>query len=316
LKGQNMPARYLVTGGCGFIGSHLVDALIGKGIDVVVLDDLSTGRQQNLNPSAKLVTGDIRDRVLLESALSGCDGVFHLAAIASVPKCTQQWYDSHTVNLSASVSIFERAAELRIPVVYASSSAIYGDASRTPILEDDPKRPISAYGADKYAMELHAAAGANTRGLKAFGLRFFNIYGPRQDPSSPYSGVIAIFMKNAAEGKPLFIHGNGGQTRDFVHVSDAVEACISAMENLRERSSGASEISNVCTGHATTIRELAEGVLSLTSISTEISFGPARVGDIRASVGDPSYLISVLGTAAKVNLSQGLKSILNSDDTM
>ncbi|MFC4172177.1 NAD-dependent epimerase/dehydratase family protein [Microvirga sp. GCM10011540] len=307
-----MPERFLLTGGCGFIGSHLAEALVGDGAEVVVLDNLSTGHRSNLTEAAELIVGDIRDGSLLQEAARGCTGIFHLAAVASVPKCTQQWRDSHSINLSASVGIFELAAEHNIPVVYASSSAIYGDVDRTPIEEDAPKRPISAYGADKYAMELHAAAGARTRDLRSFGLRFFNIYGPRQDPHSPYSGVIAVFMRNALNGAPVLIHGTGDQVRDFVFVADAVKACRRAMERLLDQRTASAEISNVCTGQATSIRKLADSVADLVQPGLTVANGPARAGDIMISVGDPSRLKDILGLMPSTSLREGLQSIIAS----
>lgn len=306
-----MSKRYLVTGGCGFIGSHLAEALIADGADVVVIDNLSTGHRENLTREAELVVGDVRDHGLLKSLSKKCDGIFHLAAIASVPRCTQEWHTSHGINLSASIDIFEMATESKIPVVYASSSAIYGNAQKTPIGEDDPKMPISAYGADKYAMELHALAGARTRGLRSFGLRFFNIYGPRQDPHSPYSGVIAVFTKRALTGAPVLIHGDGDQVRDFVYVSDAVEACQAAMERLHRQHSAAAEISNVCTGQATSIQSLAHTITGLIRPGLSVSNGPERPGDIKKSIGDPSRLADMLGVKATTSLPEGLRLMLS-----
>ncbi|MGO4705698.1 NAD-dependent epimerase/dehydratase family protein [Microvirga sp. 2MCAF38] len=307
-----MAERYLVTGGCGFIGSHLVDALIAGGADVVVLDNMSTGRYENLATTADLVVGDVRNRALLRKVAAGCDGIFHLAAIASVPKCSRQWHTSHTVNLSASIGLFELASEKALPVVYASSSAIYGDAAHTPIEEEDQKRPISPYGADKFAMELHAYAGARVRKLNSFGLRFFNIYGPRQDPGSPYSGVIAIFMQRALEGKPILIHGDGRQTRDFVYVGDAVAACCAAMRRLMNRTDIAADVSNVCTGQGTTIRTLVEYISQVLHRPLEVINGPARAGDILTSVGDPSRLSALLNFKLKTPLLVGLEALLPS----
>lgn len=309
-RGRSVPKRFLMTGGCGFIGSHLAEALLADGASVVVLDNLSTGRRQNLSDDAELIVGDVRDHSVLYAASKGCDGIFHLAAIASVPRCTQQWHDSHSVNLSASIDIFEMASEHDLPVVYASSSAIYGDAERTPIREDDPKHPISAYGADKYAMELHAEAGARTRNLRSFGLRFFNIYGPRQDPHSPYAGVIAAFMRRAMDRAPVLIHGDGEQVRDFVYVTDAVKACRAAMDSLQQLSTPVAEVSNVCTGKATSIRFLADSIAELVCPGLTVSNSPARAGDIRTSIGDPSRLAHVLGLKPSTSLRDGLQSIL------
>ncbi|WP_112662539.1 NAD-dependent epimerase/dehydratase family protein [Microvirga flavescens] len=302
--------RYLVTGGCGFIGSHLVDALIAGGADVVVLDNMSTGRFENLSIAADLVVGDVRNRTLVRKVATGCDGIFHLAAIASVPKCTKQWHAAHTVNLSSSIGVFEVASDRDLPVVYASSSAVYGDAPHTPIDEEDQKRPISPYGADKLAMELHAYAGARVRGLNSFGLRFFNIYGPRQDASSPYSGVVSIFMQKALQEQPLLINGDGRQTRDFVFVGDAVAACCAAMRRIQNRSDAAAEVSNVCTGQGTSIRTLAEYISQLLHRPLELTNGPARAGDILTSVGSTSRLSTLLNFKPKTPLLVGLEALL------
>ncbi|WP_210485149.1 NAD-dependent epimerase/dehydratase family protein [Microvirga antarctica] len=301
-----MSKRYLVTGGCGFIGSHLAEALVRDGSQVTVLDNLSSGRTENLPEGAKLIVGDIRNRSDVMEAARDCDGIFHLAAIASVPKCTQEWHASHEVNLSASVGLFELATERDIPVVYASSSAIYGDVDTTPIGEDTPKQPISAYGVDKYGMELHAFAGARTRGLRSFGLRFFNIYGPRQDPTSPYSGVIAVFMRNAQESRPIVVHGDGGQIRDFVYVTDAVKAVRLAMAELEVDSEPTAQVSNVCTGRPTSIRQLADTVTNLIRPGLEITTSAARAGDILKSIGNPSRLQSLLGFTPSTLLADGL----------
>jgi UDP-glucose 4-epimerase len=249
----------------------------------------------------------------LAQASEGCRGIFHLAAIASVPKYTQQWRDSHSINLSASIGVFELAAGLNIPVVYASSSAVYVNVERTPIGEDDPKLPISAYEAGKYAMELHASAGARNRELRSFGLRFFNIYGPRQDPTSRYSGVIAVLMRRALDGAPVIIHGSGEQVRDFVYVADAVEACRAAMERLQGQQAASAEVSNVCTGKATSIQMLATSISALVRPYLSVSNGPARTGDIMSSVGDPSRLTGALGVKLSVTLQDGLRSILAGD---
>jgi UDP-glucose 4-epimerase len=192
--------RYLVTGGCGFIGSHLVDRLVARGAAVRVLDDLSTGTTAFLPERVELLEGSCADRQLVREATRDIDGCFHLAAVASVPRCNQAWLDSHHVNLSATVTLFELASagDGQFPVVYASSAAVYGDRQEVPLAEHLPIRPCSPYGADKAACELHARAGASVRGLAAVGLRFFNVYGPRQNPDSPYSGVISAFAGRMA----------------------------------------------------------------------------------------------------------------------
>ena len=181
---------YLVTGGAGFIGSHLCDALIARGDSVRVLDDLSTGRRANLPEGAELIVGDIADPETAWRATEGVDGCFHLAAIASVERATKDWLGTHRANLTGAITIFDaiRRHGTKVPVVYASSAAVYGDCRTIPIRETAARRPLSAYGADKYGCELHAITASHVHGIPTVGLRFFNVYGPRQDPKSPYSG--------------------------------------------------------------------------------------------------------------------------------
>ena len=194
-------ATYLVTGGCGFIGSHLCSALRGAGHRVRVLDDLSTGVAANLAPGADLVRGDVADAGLVRRAMDGAAGCFHLAAIASVERGTRDWLGTHRVNLSGAVAVLEAAARLGgVPVVYASSAAVYGDCEALPLAEDAPTRPLSAYGADKLGCEQHARVAGVVHGVPTLGLRFFNVFGPRQDPGSPYSGVISIFCERLSRG--------------------------------------------------------------------------------------------------------------------
>ena len=219
---------YLVTGGAGFIGSHLCDALIGRGDSVRVLDDLSTGHRANLPDGVDLVVGDIADPETASRATAGVDGCFHLAAIASVERGINDWLGTHRANLTGAIAIFEaiRRHGTKVPVVYASSAAVYGDSRTLPIPETAERRPLSAYGADKLGCELHAVTASHVHGIPTVGLRFFNVYGPRQDPKSPYSGVISIFCERILNGMPIQIYGDGAQTRDFIHVSDVVAALL------------------------------------------------------------------------------------------
>lgn len=296
---------YLITGGCGFIGSHLAEAVIASGHKARILDDLSTGKLENAPKGAEVIVGDICDPQALERAMKGVAGVYHLAAIASVQKCVHEWRASTEVNLLGSVAVMEAAAKRRLPFVYASSAAIYGDAP-APVAVTAQARPLSAYGVDKYAMELHAAAAAITQGGRGFGVRFFNIYGPRQDPNSPYSGVIAIFLKRLMAREPLTIFGDGRQTRDFVYVSDAVRACMAGMVSLELDSSPRSHVENVCHGRGVTLLELANVLGEALRVTVNIAHEPARAGDIRQSWGEPSQLLRALGAAPRVSLADGL----------
>src|ERR1700733_8992720 len=225
-------STYLATGGAGFIGSHLCEALVARGDTVRVLDDLSTGHRRNLPPTATLIVGDVADPATVAQAVDQVDGCFHLAAIASVERGVTDWLGTHRANLTGTVTVFDaiRRQGNKIPVVYASSAAVYGDAVTVPIAEAEPCVPLSAYGADKYACEMHARVASHVHAIPTTGLRFFNVYGPRQDPRSPYSGVISIFCERVIRGAPIDVFGDGSQTRDFVYVADVVAALLSAME--------------------------------------------------------------------------------------
>ena len=305
-----MRQRYLVTGGCGFIGSHLVDALIAEGCAVRVLDDLSTGTRALLPATAELIVGDIGDPRVIRQALREVDGCFHLAAIASVARSNECWLDSHHTNLSATVGLFEAACGAEggaVPVVYASSAAVYGDHPELPLHEELPPRPLSPYGADKTACELHARAGARVRGLVSAGMRLFNVYGPRQRPGSPYSGVITTFADRVARGERLELHGDGEQTRDFVFVEDVTRALLAVMRRLEDGGrEPRAEVYNVCSGSPTRVRDLADRVVALGGRPVPIAQVPARSGDIRHSVGSPARLAEAVGIRPGTGLDRGL----------
>lgn len=303
-------ARYLVTGRAGFIGSHLTEVLLRVGQEVCVLDNLSTGRRGNVPANADFILGDIRDQSLLREVMAQVDGCFHLAAIASVQASTEHWWETHQINLGGAVNVFEAASGATggpLPVVYASSAAVYGDCPRSPLAEDAPARPLTAYGADKLGCELHARAGATTHGLGSIGLRFFNVYGPRQDPRSPYSGVISVFAERFLNNAPVAIHGDGEQTRDFVYVGDVCAALWSAMLHVGP---GAAEAYNVCTGREVSVRQLADTICRLVGSSARVTHGDARPGDIRRSIGDPQRLVARLGKGPAMPLEAGLKLTL------
>ncbi len=303
-------AHYLVTGGCGFIGSHLADRLIADGHWVTILDNLSTGRLENKPPAARLVVGDVADPEAVRQAMEGMDGVFHLAAVASVQRARELWAETHRTNLSGAVTVFEaaRADGTRppLPVVYASSAAVYGDNPETPLREDSATRPLSAYGADKLGCELHARVAWEGHAVPTVGFRFFNVYGPRQDPGSPYSGVISIFARRVARGEGVDIHGDGQQVRDFVFVGDVVRFLVRAME----RGPRDAELYNLCTGRPTSLLMLLEVLQELCGSRVPRRHQPARIGDIRVSIGDPSRLRAAFGEGCHVGLLQGLGATL------
>jgi UDP-glucose 4-epimerase len=299
---------YLVTGGAGFIGSHLCDALIARGDTVRVLDNLSTGHRSNLPPAATLIEGDVADPAIVASAMDGVDGCFHLAAIASVERGITDWLGTHNANITGTITVFDaiRRQGSKIPVVYASSAAVYGDAATVPIAETDPCAPLSAYGADKYGCELHARVASHVHAIPTTGLRFFNVYGPRQDPTSPYSGVISIFCERIAAGQPITIFGDGQQTRDFVYVADVVAALLSGMA-LRPANS---PVFNVCTGIPTSVEALARLIADLAHKNLNAQTAPPRAGEIRHSFGVPTRANSVLALSGRVPLRTGLANVL------
>jgi UDP-glucose 4-epimerase len=302
-------AIFLVTGGAGFIGSHLADALLAGGHGVRVLDDFSTGKRANLDPRCMVFEADIADAPVLASALDGVDGCFHLAAIASVARGNEDWAGTHRVNQTGTIAVLNACRPRALPVVYASSAAVYGDLGDAVASEALVCAPRTAYGADKLGCELHAAVGWGVHGVPSCGLRFFNVYGPRQDPSSPYSGVISIFADRIACGLPVTLHGDGGQTRDFVYVTDVVAHLLAAMS--RQRTRPGCFVANVCTGRETSVRALAETLAALTGRALALAHGPPRPGDIRRSVGDPARAAQTLGLAADTALRDGLARLLN-----
>lgn len=303
-------ANYLITGGCGFIGSHLADSLLTAGHRVRVLDNLSTGKRENLSHRCELHIGDVADPDAVREAMGGMDGCFHLAAVASVELSNRDWAGTHRSNLTGTIHVLD-AARLEnthkpCPVVYASSAAIYGDNADVPLKEDAHGRPLTAYGADKMGSELHARVATIVHGVPTTGLRFFNVYGPRQDPSSPYSGVISIFAERVRAGQNITIFGDGEQVRDFIYVSDVVCFLIAAMRRPRSHPA----VYNVCTQRPTSIRELASAIFAVSGIYVDIDFMPGRQGDIRTSIGDPTLAAHNLGIRASTDLGVGLRKTL------
>lgn len=303
-----MTTTYLVTGGCGFIGAHLCAALVARGDRVRVLDDLSTGHRHNLPPGTELLVGDVADPALVLKAMQGVQGCFHLAAIASVERGVREWFATHRVNLSGSIAVFDAARQAGpiqagpVPVVYASSAAVYGDSSALPLVESAATRPLSAYGADKLGSEQHARVAGVVHGVPTAGLRFFNVFGPRQDPRSPYSGVISIFCDRLMRGQAIDVFGDGQQTRDFIFVADIVAGLVAAMREAAV----AAPVFNLCTGQPTSILALAEVIAELCGQALVVRHGPPRAGEVRHSLGAPGQARAVLGVVPAVGLRQGL----------
>lgn len=303
--------KFLVTGGAGFIGSHLCEALVARGCAVRVLDDFSSGHRENLRAvrdEIETIEGDVRDVAAVESAARGVDGVFHLAALVSVPDSVNRPRDSHAINAGGTLNVLlaARAAGAR-RVVYASTAAAYGSDPELPKREDMLPMPESPYAADKVAGELYLRVFAKLYGMGTVALRFFNVYGPRQDPRSPYSGVISRFVHALRTGARPVVFGDGAQTRDFVYVADVARACVAAMFNPAV---GRGAVLNVATGRSVSLLELLRELGELTGRAIEPEFAPERPGDIRHSAADVRRAADTLGFRAEVSLRDGLRRLL------
>jgi len=302
-------SSYLVTGGAGFIGSNLVDYLVNAGHQTTVLDSLLTGKIENINKLAKFIHGSITDAPLLEAAFDGIDVCYHLAAIPSVQDSIKNWSKCHQVNLGGSINVFEIAAKKNIPVIYASCAAVYGSPLNVPIREDSAIAPVAPYGFDKYSNEVHAKLFADLKGLKSTGLRFFNVYGSRQDPASPYSGVIPIFAKKILNGEKIQVFDDGNQTRDFINVSDVVQALIKANN---KQSLEASSVFNVCTGRGVSVNDLINILFEIMGKEVDIEYLPRRNGDVYNSIGDASKAKELIGFEAAIDIREGARFVTNS----
>ncbi len=298
----------LVTGGAGFIGSHLVDALLARGARVRVLDDLSSGRRENVPAGADLVEADIRDAQACRSACSGAAYVFHQAALGSVPRSIADPATSIAVNVTGTANVFAAAREAGVQrVVYASSSSVYGDAESVLKREGGEGRPISPYAASKAMNEELADVFGRCYGLEMIGLRYFNIYGPRQTPEGPYAAVIPRFFRACLAGEAPVIHGDGSQSRDFTFVEDAVLANLLAAGAPAEACGRAY---NVARGERTTVAELAERIREAAGSGLPARHEPVRPGDVPHSQADPSEAEARLGFRAQTRLRDGLERTL------
>ncbi|MDP1723682.1 MAG: SDR family NAD(P)-dependent oxidoreductase [Alphaproteobacteria bacterium] len=303
-------AHYLVTGGCGFIGSHLCEFLLQHGHKVRVLDNLSTGKKENIScDQIELQIGDITNAQDVKQAFIGIDGCFHLAAIASVQKSNEEWLATHQTNLTGTIRIFEEATRQlkKTPILYVSSAAIYGDNTHLPLGEDCLPRPLTAYGADKLACEHHGRVASLVHHIPTIGFRLFNVYGTRQDPSSPYSGVISIFMDKIARQEPVIIYGDGHQTRDFVYVKDVVRYFAKAMQHLGQDQSPDHGVFNICRGEKISIQTLLETLSDIAGFHPKITYADARPGDIKHSQGSYLKLLQKFSFKPETDLKDGLR---------
>ncbi|MCA8959751.1 MAG: NAD-dependent epimerase/dehydratase family protein [Planctomycetes bacterium] len=300
-------SRVLVTGGAGFIGSHLVERLEAHGHETVVYDDFSTGRRENLEGRAcEIVHGDIRDRATLRAALRDVDFVLHYAALASVPASVADPVGAAGINIEGTALLLDecRRAEVR-RLVFASSSAVYGNAT-TVLTENAPLCPVSPYGVHKLTGEHLCRVSAQGGGPDAVSFRYFNVYGPRQRADSDYAAAIPIFRARCADGETPTIYGDGDQTRDFVHVEDVAHANLLAIERSTPFDGA---VLNVARGESVTIGDLARAVMQSYGVSGEPTYAPPRAGDIRRSVSDVSRLrIELDGWSPTIGLAEGLAS--------
>ena len=303
--------KVLVTGGAGFIGGHLVESLVAQGVRVRVIDDVSNGLRTNLAPvidNIEVIEASIVDAVALTQAAEGCDTIFHLAAVSNVAQTLQFPAQAHAVNATGTLHVLEAARTNGSHVVYSSSAATYGDTPELPKLESGATEPISLYGTQKLLGEHYLRNYGALFGVTGVALRYFNVYGPRQRPDSPYSGVISIFADRARRGDPITIFGDGQQTRDFVYVADVVAANIAAAQYRQPFQSAV----NVGTGREVNLNDLAETMIRLTGGRSHLGYGPRRDGDIVRSVANVDGLRDDLGVIAQTDLSTGLQHLLDS----
>ncbi|MGB0678196.1 MAG: NAD-dependent epimerase/dehydratase family protein [Polyangiales bacterium] len=310
------PLRLLITGGAGFIGSHVCRHFLAQQAEVWVLDNFSTGRVDNLpadGAGLKVITADVRDADCMTQAGLGTaplHAIVHLAAQTSVPRSLQAPLEDAEINYGGALRMldFARQQSPSPVVVFASSAAVYGDVEGLAQVGVSALRPCSPYGLHKWAVEEAMRLYANSYALSSMALRFFNVYGPRQDPSSPYSGVISQFMARAAAGEPLTIHGDGTQTRDFIYVDDVVQAIAKAVHRALRHAGGQGAFAccNVATGRSQSIRTLAEGVAAVFGRPVDLRFAATRAGDIRHSRADVACLARLLGLQTHRDLQAGL----------
>ena len=303
--------KYVVTGGAGFIGSHLAESLTADPkTEVVILDDLSVGKEENCagfigRPNVRLVRGSVTDPEMLATVCAGADGIFHQAAVASVPKSVADPVGSHAVNLTGTLNVLCAARDAGArKVVFASSAAVYGDPATFPVHENMNADPLSPYAAQKYGCEKYGRIFSDLYGVDVVGLRYFNVYGPRQDPTSPYSGVISVFADRISAGMPITVHGDGTQTRDFIFVEDVVRANRMAMERA------APGVYNIATGRETNLLELAGMLMEATGKEVPVGYGPAREEDVNRSVAAVEKAKEAFSFVVKVPVREGLKRLL------
>jgi nucleoside-diphosphate-sugar epimerase len=296
---------YLVTGGAGFIGSHLAEELSRRGERVRVVDSFITGKRQNLThlSNVELIEGDLADLKIAQAAVAGIDYVLHQAAIPSVPRSVEDPITSNRANIDATLNVLVAARDARVKrVVYAGSSSAYGDTPTLPKQEDMPANPLSPYALQKLVGEQYMSMFTKLYGLETVTMRYFNVFGPRQDPSSPYSGVISVFTRALLENAPVTIYGDGEQTRDFTYIANVVDgvlrACAAPVSGL---------VLNLATGSRISLNDLFRALRALTGRTVNPGYGPPRAGDVRHSQADISRARELLGYEPLVPFDEGLR---------
>ncbi|HEY7791982.1 MAG TPA: SDR family oxidoreductase [Vicinamibacterales bacterium] len=301
--------KYLVTGGAGFIGSHLVRALVERGDRVRVVDSLITGKRRNLDgvEGVEFIEGDLADLEVARGAVDGMEIVLHQAAIPSVPRSVKNPIESNRANIDASLNVLVAARDAGVRrVVYAGSSSAYGNAAALPKQEDMATGPLSPYALQKLVAEQYAAMFTRLYGLETVTTRYFNVFGPRQDPSSPYSGVISLFISALVEGRQPVIYGDGGQTRDFTYVANVVDGVLRASQ--ADGVSG--KVINVATGGRVSLNELFQTLRDLVGSDLEPRYAETRAGDVRDSQADITRARTLLGFTPQVSFEEGLRRTL------
>jgi len=301
--------KVLVTGGAGFIGSHTVDRLLENGVSVRVLDNFSSGHRSNLpesHPLLEVVAGDITNQATVNEAMHEVSHCLHLAAQVSVVASFEDPAHSAMQNIIGFVNIITEAQNQGVErLVYASSAAIYGQPSEIPLGEEAEKLQLSPYGLEKQVDEEYADLFARIHGFSALGQRYFNVYGPRQDPKSPYAGVIALFVDRIVDGKGITVYGDGYQTRDFIYVQDVARANLAALQG------DLSGACNIGTGAQSTLLDLIEVLSDITGKTSEVSHEPAREGDIKHSLANVTRMNQQLGVKAETSMKDGLQALLD-----
>ena len=295
---------FLVTGGAGFIGSHIAEALVKRGDKVRVLDNLSTGHRANVPQGVELIEGDVIDADIVAAAVKGVDCVFHDAALASVPRSVERPLDTNAACVTGTVNLLDQARRAGVRrLVYAASSSAYGDQPTTSKRETDLPAPISPYGAAKLAAELYCHSFTATYGFETVSLRYFNVFGPRQDPHSQYSAVIPLFITAMLAGRQPTIYGDGGQSRDFTYVANVVHGNLLAAD----APDVAGRMFNVANGQSTTLLELITVLNQLLGTKVAPIHAPARLGDVRESLADITQARTCLKYEPQIGFEQGLR---------